>query len=290
MQDKYSATWVSHSSISDYLNCPRSYFLKNMYKEPKTGRKIQIISPPLALGQVVHQVLESLSILPLSRRFTTSPLLAQFNQAWQSVSGIKGGFFSLAEENRYKSRGEEMIKRVETHPGPLKNLAVKINDNLPHFYLSPSDNIILCGKIDWLEYLPDTDSVHIIDFKTSTNEEDPRSLQLPIYYLLVKNCQNRPVSQVSYWYLAKSDKPSRQKLPNYQKSFDKILKIAKKIKLARQLNTFKCPQGSRGCFACRPLESVLAGKAQFVGADDLNRSLYVLPPSSSASSPSSTVL
>ena len=63
MADKYTAYWVSHSSINDFLKCPRAYFLKNVYKDPKTGRKIKLISPPLALGQAVHEVVESLSVL-----------------------------------------------------------------------------------------------------------------------------------------------------------------------------------------------------------------------------------
>jgi len=32
-KDKFAAIWISHSSISDFLKCPRSYFLKNIYKK-----------------------------------------------------------------------------------------------------------------------------------------------------------------------------------------------------------------------------------------------------------------
>ena len=39
--DKYTAVWVSHSSMGDFLKCPRAYFLHNVYKDPKTdsGKK-----------------------------------------------------------------------------------------------------------------------------------------------------------------------------------------------------------------------------------------------------------
>ena len=289
MPDKYTAVWVSHSSISDYLTCPRSYYLKNVYKDPKTNHKIQIMSPPLALGQVVHQVLESLSILPSAKRFV-HPLMEKFHQEWAKVSGQKGGFSDLTTENRYKQRGQKMIHRVIDHPGPLGKLAIKIDDDLPHYYLSESDNIILCGKIDWLEYLPDDNAVHIIDFKSSAKEEDPKSLQLPIYHLLVKNCQNRKVTKASYWYLNRDNKLTPKKLPDLKKSHDKILKIAKKIKLARQLNNFKCPQGARGCFACRNFEKILQGKAKFIGIGGYGRDVYVLPPSSAKNPKSSTLL
>ncbi len=288
MPDKYTALWLSHSSIRDYLICPRAYYLKNVYKDPKTNHKIQIISPPLSLGQAVHQVVESLSVLPTNKRFQ-QPLMEKFHQAWQKVSGIKGGFFDLITENKYKDRGQKMIQRVIDHPGPLNNLAVKIDDDLPSFYLSEVDNIILCGKIDWLEYLPDTNSVHIIDFKTSTKEEDPKSLQLPIYHLLVKNCQKRKVTKVSYWYLQKDNKPTKRTLPNLKLSRQIILKIAKKIKLARQLNNFKCSQKD-GCYACRNFDAILQGKGKFVGTGGYGRDIYVLKKSASPNSKSSTLL
>jgi len=90
-EDKYTATWVSHSSISDFLQCPRAYFLKHVYRDPKTGHKIKITSPPLALGQAVHEVLESLSTLPVEERFRNS-LIEKFHTVWQKLSGKKGGF------------------------------------------------------------------------------------------------------------------------------------------------------------------------------------------------------
>ena len=69
-KDKYTAVWVSHSSMSDYLKCPRLYFLRNVYRDPKTNHKVALMQPPLALGQVVHDTIESLSRLPAEARFT----------------------------------------------------------------------------------------------------------------------------------------------------------------------------------------------------------------------------
>jgi len=275
MSDKYSATWVSHSSITDFLKCPRVYYLKNIYKDKKTGNKIAIASPALSLGQAVHEVIESLSKIPLSRRFET-PLIELYEQAWEKVSGKKGGFLNQETENLYKKRGIEMINRVKKNPGPLKNLAVKIEEDLPQFWLSEEDNIMLCGKVDWLEYLPDTDSVHIIDFKTSKDaQEDPESLQLPIYHLLVKNTQKRNVTKASYWYLEQNDEPTPKDLPDYDESYAKVLSIAKKIKLARQLESFKCPNGEEGCRDCKPYEKILNGEAELVYTSD-KRDIYVL--------------
>src|SRR3989339_1586318 len=90
-KDKFTAVWVSHSSIGDYLKCPRGYYLKNVYKNPKTNKKMSIMSPALALGQTVHEVVEALSSVPVEDRFTTS-LLDMYDVAWKKVSGEKGGF------------------------------------------------------------------------------------------------------------------------------------------------------------------------------------------------------
>jgi ATP-dependent helicase/DNAse subunit B len=274
-KDKYSAVWVSHSSISNFLECPRAYFLKNIYKDPKTGHKIKIMSPPLALGQAVHEVVESLSEIKTELRFK-EPLMDRFEKSWKKITGKMGGFFDTETEYKYKERGAEMIRRVIKNPGPLKELAVKINMELPYYWLSEEDNIILCGKIDWLKYNQVTDSVEIIDFKTSKNEEGGESLQLPIYSLLVHNCQKRKVDGAWYWYLESSDTLTKKELPEVEESAEKILKIAKQIKLARQLERFKCPNGDQGCRACRPMEMVLKGEAKLVGNDEYRADVYIL--------------
>ena len=274
MKDKYKAVWVSHSSIADFIACPRAYYLRNVYKDPTTGNKVTVTSPALALGQSVHEVVEGLSVLPVEDRLSIS-LLKKFDVAWQKVSGKLGGFKDSTQEEEYKERGRMMLKRVEEHPGPILNKAVKIPSTfIPNYYLSEEDDIILCGKIDWLEYLEDTDSVHIIDFKTGKNEENDESLQLPIYLLLASNTQSRPVAKVSYWYLDKSDDLVEKELPNIVDSKDKVLTIARRIKLARQLNHFICPTG--GCMKCRPLERVLKHEGEKVGVSDTRQDIYIL--------------
>ena len=130
-QDKYSAVWVSNSSMSDFLQCPRLYYLRNVYKDPITRHKINVISPALALGQSVHEVLEALSTVPVEKRFATS-LLEAYEGSWKKVSGKFGGFTNEQEEAMTKERGAQMLKRVMDHPGPLANKAIKIQKELPN--------------------------------------------------------------------------------------------------------------------------------------------------------------
>lgn len=270
-----SKIWVSHTSISDFLKCPKAYYLKNIYKDPNTGNKVQIINPSLALGQAVHEVIESLSSIRTDKRFDI-PLIKRFDTAWEKISGKKGGFRNIEEENNYKQRGEAMLDRVRTNPGIIKRPAVKINMDLPQFDLT--EDLILCGKIDWLEYIPETNSVNIIDFKTSKEaKEDTDSLQLPIYHLLVKNCQKYDVTGAYYWYLESDDTPTQRELPDYQQSFDKVLTIAKKIKLARQLESFECPNGKDGCWECNRYQKIVDGQGELVYTDKRTRKdIYIL--------------
>lgn len=275
MIDEYSATWVSHSSISDFLKCPRAYFLRNVYKNPKNGHKMTIVTPPLALGQAVHEVIESLAILPVEERLRIS-LVKKLDPVWFKIAGKKGGFKTHDEEMVYKRRAIQMLINLQEDPGPILEKAIKIKSkmNLPHFWLNEEDGIILCGKIDWLKYNENDDSVQIIDFKTGKNEEKEDSLQLPIYLLIASNTQTKKITGASYWYLDRDEGIIEKKLPDPDESYDKVYKIAKRIQLARKINHFKCPKG--GCYACRPYETILQGEAELVGVSDTRQDMYVL--------------
>lgn len=277
-EDKYSALWVSHSSMGDFLKCPRLYFLRNVYRTD-LNRKINIASPPLSLGQAVHGVLEGLAQYKAEERFKNS-LEEVFEKEWQKISGKRGGFKSEEEESKAKERGKNMIQRVAQNPGPLLKKTVNINGNgsgaLHDIYLSKEDNIVLCGKIDWLEYVDEDDSIRVIDFKTGRKEEDENSLQLPIYLLLLNELQKRKISGASYWYIDRDDKPSEVKLPNIGEAKDRVLFMAKKVKTAKDNNELSCPYGLNGCFACRPFEKILLGEAEFVGLDEYEREMYVI--------------
>lgn len=278
--DKFSAVWLSHSSISNFKHCPRAYYLNSMYRDPITGHKVSIMTPSMALGSAVHEVLESLSVLPTEKRFDIS-LIERFQKAWSKVSGQMGGFIDLETEERYKKRGEDMLRRVMAHPGPLAEKAVKIKMDLPQYWLSEDDGLMLCGKLDWLEYNESDDSVSILDFKTGVGEESIDSLQLPIYYLLAHNCQTREVKKASYWYIARDDMSVEKKLPDLDKSKEMVMKVGKEMKLARQLNRFKCPEGESGCKHCLPFEKILRGESTFVGVGEYNTDLYTNFQSSS---------
>ena len=278
MADKYSAVWVSHSSINDFLKCPRAYFLRSMYRNPR-GMKINVVNPHLSLGIAVHETLEGLLNYKTADRFS-KPLLHTFEENWVKVSGKEGGFKTIEEETEFKGRAQKMIERVDQHRGPLEQLAVKLtphaNNMPPNFYLSEEDNIILNGKVDWLQYIPEDDSIKVIDFKTGKNDEDPDSLQLPIYALLLNALQKRKVSGAAYWYIDRNNDPTDVTLPDTKSAKDRVLAAAIKVKAARERGVFECPYGAKGCFACKSFEKIIRGEAQLVKVDESRKTeLYM---------------
>jgi hypothetical protein len=234
------------------------------------------MEPPLALGQAIHETIDTLSKLPAEERFAT-PIADVFAKQWANISGSKGGFTDEAQEAQFRARAEAMIQRISDNPGPLKNKAIKIRQDLPYYWISEEDNIILCGKVDWLEYFESTDTVRIIDFKTGKFDEDPDSLQLPIYYLLASHTQTKNISSIAYWYLDRDDTPTDLPLPDPVESEKRVLEIARRVALARKLGRFVCKEN--GCRACRPYEAVLAGKATSIGLNSFGQDLYILEPS-----------
>ena len=99
--DKYSAVWVSHSSMGDFKKCPRAYFLNNVYKDPNTRRKISIINPALALGQAVHNTIEGLAEdrVPAEERMNID-LMSRFEKEWEKISGRKAVLQVLKKRSR----------------------------------------------------------------------------------------------------------------------------------------------------------------------------------------------
>jgi hypothetical protein len=65
-------------------------------------------------------------------------------------------------------------------------------------------------------------------------------------------------------------------LPSVEESYERVIKVAREVKAAREKGEFKCPKGEAGCFACRPFEAILKGEAEYVGVGEYNQDLYIL--------------
>lgn len=296
-EDKYSAVWLSHSSASDFLKCPRLYFLKNIWKNDK-GNKVNIVSPYLSLGLAVHQTIEPLATLKVDERLeflsNKDNVMETFNKNFDKFRGKTGGFEDAGTEEEFKKRGQEMIQNVLNNPGPLKSKTVKYynGDFIPNFFLSEKDNIILCGLVDWVEYLESTDSLKVIDFKTGKNDEKDDSMQLPIYKLLVENLQKRKVTSCAYWYLDRDKFPKSVEIvdEDLEEIKNKLLRVGLEIKNKKggfpnsrfkdMEKNFPCSIGV-GCRNCKEFEIIKNYVAdneriEYLGQGEYKQDLYLV--------------
>lgn len=290
-QDKYSAVWLSHSSSSDFKKCPRLYFLRNVWKN-ENGRKVNTVSPAMSLGSAVHGVIEPLALLKTEDRFKRN-LLEIYEEVWQKFRGRWGGFLDLETENEYKEKGKEMIQNVIENKGPIAKKTIKFYEGnfIPNIFLSEEENIILCGLVDWVEYLDESDSLRVVDFKTGKNDEKDDSYQLPIYKILVEALQKRKVTSAAYWYLEREKVLTKKEILDEDVELvkEELLDIGRDIKQRKESAkskkelevNFSCPQGEEGCRFCREFELIRnytfdTDEIEYVGVGEYKQDLYLI--------------
>lgn len=253
--------WISHSAISSFERCPHLYYLEYRYKNPKTGRRIQIINPYLSLGLSVHEAIEGLAKFSLQERKKIS-LCERFTKIFEEYSGVKGGFISQKKEEQFKKRGLEMMEKAEKSPFLYKP-STSIKTNFPTVNLQ-GGAVKLVGNIDWIEVLPDGEA-HIVDFKTGNGKENNDSLQLPIYSVLAQHNLDRKIKKVSYWYLQHDNQPVEQKIKNTEHYMGILQEKSLAIKNAIDDNHFPCNY-SGNCFVCKDYDKIFQGHAELVSS------------------------
>ena len=264
--------WISYSAIKNFDNCSRLYYFTNVYRNPKTGNRVQIVNPYLSLGSAVHDTIDEVLDLAPSKRVNAS-LTKRLEKVWKRYEGKRGGFISGKQESEFKKRGIKMIKKVEGSE-MLSRRSLKKESELPKMRLF--EGVDLVGSFDWIEILPNN-SLHIIDFKTGRSQENGKSLQLPIYQILAKNSYGRKVKKLSYWYLENKSKPTPKKITEIDKSLDEIKTKADAIKGAIERSDFSCSSNYPRCFWCRKYESIISGRAELIGTDEeMKKDLYYL--------------
>jgi len=267
-----NAIYISPSSLGDFEKCPQLYYLRNVYRNPKTGLKIQLANPDLVLGQNIHDILDQFLKLPVEQR-TKQELERIFETIWNLTSGEKGGFLSKEQEESYKNRGRVMIERFFQNKHFWEKEPVKIPGFLKR---DLGGDLILVGKLDWIE--KEGDGYKIVDFKTGKNEERENSWQMPIYALLASYVLKTTKITACWWYLDKDEDLTACVLPDLEKSLAAIKQKGEIIKIVRQTNSFRCQSGKESCWACRDYLAIYQGKGKLVSVDPINRKqeIYIL--------------
>ncbi len=254
--------WISHSALSAYSRCPHLYYFEYIYRNPKTGNRIQIVNPYLSLGSAVHETIEGLANVSIKKRKQIS-LKERFENIFEGYRGKKGGFLLKSQENDFYGRGVKMMERVEKS-NFLEKPSTMLEKNFPVVDLF-SGEAKLVGSLDWIEVLPGG-GAHIIDFKTGNNREGNGSLQLPIYAILAKENLSIEVEKVSYWYLQHDDNPVSQEIGDLNSSLEAIKEKTSAIKRSIANNYFPCKYNGK-CFSCGDYEKIFGGEAEMIGSD-----------------------
>ena len=252
--------YLSYTSLKDFLKCPNAYFLKNIYRDPKSGFRVQIASPHLSLGSTVHDATKW--YLEMGGQVTYEQLEKKFRNLWLKYSGKRGGFSSKKEEAIFGKRGLKMLDNFLNNAQRLGKGAKAMP--FPKYNLV--EDIVLIGNFDFVEELEDG-SLGVVDFKTGVSDEkDP--LQLYIYAILAEANLGKPVSRASFWYLDREDAPREIVLDPLAGKLDWLAEKAKQLKLALQNNGWVCIKKDQGlCYDCRDHQAILDGKGEFQFTD-----------------------
>ncbi len=268
--------WISYSSIVDFNNCSRLYYFKNQYRNPKTNNRVQIVNPYLSLGCAVHETIDEIINFSPSKRLKT-PLIKKYDKIWKKYSGKKGGFFTESQEKEFKKRGIKMLQRFKKS-ALISKKTLKKEKDLPKTKIYKDTYLV--GSFDWVEVLKNN-NLHIVDFKTGRSQEKKSSWQLLIYQLLAQDNYERQVDKLSYCYLDKSSKLISKKSISLDDFVPKIKEKADQIEKLIKNKKFSCQSKYNRCYWCRDYESIVSGKTEYVGTDEImKKDLYFLNNSS----------
>lgn len=257
------AIYLSHTSLKDFLKCPRSYFLKDLYRDPKNNYKLQVASPYLSLGSVVHDCVKW--FLDEQEKPALDEVIKKFRNLWLKFRGKKGGFSSDEQEADFGKRGIVMMENFYENWRVLEKAVPEIT--FPKYNLV--DNVVLIGNFDYVGEKPDG-NLHVIDFKTGANDEDDPT-QLYIYAILAEANLGKPVSAAGFWYLDRDDVPKDIVLDPLEPKLKWLIEKAIELKQAIEKNEWTCIKGGLPagglCRDCRDYQAILDGKGEFMFSD-----------------------
>lgn len=251
--------FISYTSLKDFLNCPRSYYLKNIYKDSKSGFRLQVASPYLSLGSTVHDAIKW--YLDMKGQVTKEQLEDKFRNLWLKFRGKKGGFESREQEAEFGKRGLKMLDNFFTNAQRLE----KVTHQVDFPKLNLFEDVILMGNFDFVGEKEDG-TLHVCDFKTGANDEkDP--IQLYIYAILAEANLEKPVSSASFWYLDRDDAPRDIVLDPLEPKLEWLKEKGKLLKQTINEGVWACIKGDEMCNECNIYTALMDGKGQFQFSD-----------------------
>lgn len=264
------ALFISYTALKDFLKCPKSYYLKNRYRDPKTGYRLQIASGPMTLGSLVHDAIKW--YLQTNRVAEKAQVINKYRNHWLKYRGKKGGFLSREQEGDFGKRGLEMLDNF------LQNVSL-LEPNIPAYDFlryNLDAGIVFTGKVDFIGKLPD-ESLHILDFKTGAKDEEDAT-QLHSYGILAESNFQKPVSKLSYWYLDRDNTPKEAVLDPLEEKVEWLKDKALQIQEAIEKDNWVCIEKDGSYNECGKYQAIIDGKGEFqFSDDDFKKDIYYLP-------------
>lgn len=190
--------YVSYSQINTYLNCPRQYKFKYVFKIPTPAKSY------FSFGKVIHETLKK-----FHKKFKDTSIASKedilnlYKESWNSE-----GYENQTQELEHYQYGEKMLINYleiekEENNSNIKELEKK-------FYVKV-DDLVIHGYIDRIDELPEG-GLEIIDYKTSRSPKSEnalkKDLQLPIYAIATQQIYNKYPEKLSIYWLRHGKKTS----------------------------------------------------------------------------------
>lgn len=184
---------LSPSAITAYLQCPYRFYLAHVLElEEQADSNTEI--PSHIIGSIIHKVLEQ---LPNEGRFNLEATSKRIIYDWYERIDQHFGDTSRNILTLLKAEGAKRLEKTVDW-FYQRRLSGWIRHGVEHkLSIGPSPEthgFIINGRVDALEYNPNTNEALIIDYKLRERTENPtnalgsdgqwRSLTLPIYYHL----------------------------------------------------------------------------------------------------------
>ncbi len=205
----------SFSQLAAYQSCPWQYRLAFILRVPAPQDK-----PSLIFGKVIHDVLKDFMVPLLSERQPVVDLFGQSQDQQDELSREKlfsiyeslwqpDGYANVSERQEYQKRGKQCLDLFLSHLQQEGYPRVLFIEKEFNFKIAGES---IKGKIDRVDILPDG-SLEVVDYKTGNpkTREDLQwadKKQLILYQLFLEEALEKPIKQLSYYYLENGSKVS----------------------------------------------------------------------------------
>ncbi|NVM02155.1 MAG: PD-(D/E)XK nuclease family protein, partial [Candidatus Helarchaeota archaeon] len=184
----------SHTSIKNYLECPRKFYYSRVLDIP--GPK----SIHLIIGSIEHEIVQNLHNQKKYPQIDENVFNEILNEVWERYRGeFDNEFYEIVWKNYITGRILDYMNRYGKY---FKN----VYETEKEFKLYLNNKYIISGKIDRIDKRDD--SYEIIDYKKSGNGKENRLInmfytrsedfQMPVYYYGAKDSLGINPSIFSY--------------------------------------------------------------------------------------------